>query len=262
MNPEQVLAGIDSLSGADIVRQFPGGPASHSYLVRHGDGRYVLRIDTAIAQMLGLDRVSEAAVLAAVAEAGLGPEPIFVDADNGVLVTRYLHGSAWTEHELTEDDALGRLAGLLKRVHGLPAIGEEMGRPFELPYKLSAYAQTIGSPKADELALEALDILEGLGGTDAHLCLCHNDVTCANIIGGDRLALIDWEYAAIGDPFFDLATVVQHHGLDDGQATQLLRAYLGQVQDDDIHRLRQWCELYGRLSVLWEAAVETFSARA
>lgn len=258
MNPEQALAGIESLAGADLVREFHGGPASHSYLVRHRDARYVLRIDTAIAQRLGLDRATEAVVLATVAEAGLGPEPVFVDVENGVLVTRYLEGSAWTEHELHKDDALERLAELLRRVHSLPAIG----RPFELPYKLSTYAQAIGSPKADELALEALDILAGLDRTDADLCLCHNDVTCANIIGGDGLALIDWEYAAVGDPFFDLATIVQHHGLDDAQATKLLRVYFGQALDEDIHRLRQWCELYGRLAALWEAAVEQFSVPA
>lgn len=255
MNPEQVLAEIESLAGAEIAHAFHGGPASQSYLVRHRDARYVLRIDTPIARKLGLDRASEAGVLAAVAEAGLGPEPVFVDAGNGILVTRYLEGHAWTEHELQEGDALRRLAELLKQVHGLPAIG----RPIELPYKLSAYARAIGSPKADELAIEALDILAGLGDGDARQCLCHNDVTCANVIDGDRLALIDWEYAALGDPFFDLATVVQHHGLDDSQATKLLRIYLGQAVDEDIHRLRQWCELYGRLAALWEAAVEQFS---
>ncbi|TDJ44061.1 MAG: hypothetical protein E2O52_09240 [Gammaproteobacteria bacterium] len=255
MNAERVLAGIESLTGAEIVRAFDGGPASQSYLVRHHDTRYVLRIDTPIARMLNLDRVTEAGLLAAVAEAGLGPEPIFTDAGNGVLVTRYLEGRAWTEHDLHADDALERLAELLKQVHGLPAIG----RPIELPYKLSAYARAIGSSKADELAIEALDILAGLGDSDARQCLCHNDVTCANVIDGDRLALIDWEYAALGDPFFDLATVVQHHGLDDSQATKLLRIYLGQAVDEDIHRLRQWCELYGRLAALWEAAVEQFS---
>ncbi len=50
---------------------------------------------------------------------------------------------------------------------------------------------------------------------------CHNDLLAANFIrGGDRLWIVDWEYAGMGDPAFDLANFAVSNGLDeDGDAS-------------------------------------------
>jgi thiamine kinase-like enzyme len=81
--------------------------------------------------------------------------------------------------------------------------------------------------------------------------LCHNDPIAANIIDSGALSFIDWEYAGIGDALFDLAVVVAHHDLNETAIRQLLAAYLGDVTPDHHHRLRQACELYDCLNMLW-----------
>jgi thiamine kinase-like enzyme len=57
---------------------------------------------------------------------------------------------------------------------------------------------------------------------------CHNDLLNANFIDdGERLVIVDWEYAGMGDPFFDLANFSINQELDaDGRAV-LLAAYTG-----------------------------------
>ncbi len=68
------------------------------------------------------------------------------------------------------------------------------------------------------------------------------------------LKLIDWEYATDNDPFFDLATVIEHHQLSDDHARLLLDTYL----DGDSLRWRSHLvgqrKLYLALLCLWLAS--------
>ena len=47
---------------------------------------------------------------------------------------------------------------------------------------------------------------------------CHNDLLNANFIDdGARIRIIDWEYAGMGDPFFDLGNFSINHELTDAE---------------------------------------------
>ncbi len=67
---------------------------------------------------------------------------------------------------------------------------------------------------------------------------CHNDLLNANFIDeGDRLRIVDWEYAGMGDPFFDLGNFSVNHELPSEADEALLRAYEGQVRPARLARL-------------------------
>ena len=58
----------------------------------------------------------------------------------------------------------------------------------------------------------------------------------------------------MGDPFYDLAVIVEGHGLDEPQQHVLLAEYLARpVSADDRQRLAHWRVIYGYLTVLWYA---------
>ena len=40
--------------------------------------------------------------------------------------------------------------------------------------------------------------------------------------------IVDWEYAGMGDPFFDLGNFAVNNELDDADADRLLKAYFGE----------------------------------
>ncbi len=67
---------------------------------------------------------------------------------------------------------------------------------------------------------------------------CHNDLLNANFIDdGEAIRIVDWEYAGMGDPFFDLANFSVNHELDvDGRAA-LLAAYAGVERAEDLATL-------------------------
>lgn len=261
MTPEQALTAIGSLTaGARVVEKLAGGPTSDSYLVERGADRWVLRIDNELPAALGLDRSAEAVVLAHIykeqpAEECFGPRLEFVDVGQGIQLTRYIPGRAWTAGDLDDPGKLARLARLLRRLHGAPTAG----KPFMLRERVARYAADIGSAEASALAAEMDEMLSRLEAPSGRHCLCHNDLVCANVIEGDRLYLVDWEYAAVGDPFFDLATVVQHHELSDAAAAEFLQAYLGRIRAADTRRLDSYRELYQRLLILWQFVVDRAS---
>jgi thiamine kinase-like enzyme len=68
---------------------------------------------------------------------------------------------------------------------------------------------------------------------------CHNDLLNANFLDdGERLRIVDWEYAGMGDVFFDLANFSNNHELDEDASAELLGAYFGELRDADLGALR------------------------
>jgi thiamine kinase-like enzyme len=65
----------------------------------------------------------------------------------------------------------------------------------------------------------------------------HNDLLPANILDdGEKLWLIDFEYAGFNTAMFDLAGLSSNSGMADAQAEQLLAAYFGREPDAAIRR--------------------------
>jgi thiamine kinase-like enzyme len=66
---------------------------------------------------------------------------------------------------------------------------------------------------------------------------CHNDLLNANfLLDGGHTWIVDYEYAGMGDPFFDLGNLSINNGLSTPTQETLLRQYFGEV--DDAHRSR------------------------
>jgi thiamine kinase-like enzyme len=84
-------------------------------------------------------------------------------------------------------------------------------------------------------------ILSGLAEANAVLeqavgpirpSFCHNDLLAANLLDdGERLWLLDWEYAGWNSPMFDLANLASNCELDSAGERLLLETYLGQPPD-------------------------------
>ena len=252
MNPQEVLKGIEAFADASVVDELPGGPASDSYLVKRGTQRFVLRLDSTVAAALGLDRRVEAEILEYISRNGLGPRPEFAAPDRGILITRYIEGRAWSAADLHDAGKIHNLAMLLRRLHTLQPVGQ----PFNLRDRVASYARIIDTAEGRELADDTQRQLRELETRPSTCCLCHNDLISANIVEGRTLVLIDWEYAAIGNPMFDLATIAEHHHFNLDKADALISAYFGSLREEDVRRLSRYRSFYRRLLVLWLASVE------
>ena len=248
---KSLLDGIELLRGADILEKLAGGPASDSWLMTAGKEQFVARLDKPLARLLALDRRAELEVLHTVSSAGIGPQIIWADPDKGVLVTSYIPGNAWRPGDVHDPVRLRRLAPTLRQLHSLPPRG-----PVFKPGKMAlAYAREAGTDRASRIAEQATKLAEKLLSETRRPALCHNDLVHSNIIGGETVRLIDWEYSAVGDPYFDLATVVRHHQLNAGRVEKFLSAYFETPGKEHFSRLEAFCRLYDRLAALWYLSV-------
>jgi thiamine kinase-like enzyme len=146
------------------------------------------------------------------------------------------------------------LANRLRDLHALPPVGNK----FEPGLAARRYARQLNTAEAQAYADTTNLILAELRFQPARECLCHNDLVAGNIVesgseDGSRLMLIDWEYAGLGDPWFDLALVIEHHQLNDETQAGFVQAYLGrEIRDTEMHRLLGWRKFYRALLSLWQ----------
>jgi thiamine kinase-like enzyme len=204
-----------------------GGITNHNFKVSLGDEAFVLRIGGNDTELLGIDRSAEHAASRVAAELGLAPEVVAFGEPEGYLVTRFVEG----EVGAVEVEQVGRL---LRRLHDGPAlpVAFDSFRVVEV-YRDTARQRGVGIPPAYERAKAVADRIEGrrIGVIRRP---CHNDLLNANFIAADgRLWIVDWEYAGMGDPFFDLGNFAVNHELDDDGERALLAAY----GSDDHHAL-------------------------
>ncbi len=89
---------------------------------------------------------------------------------------------------------------------------------------------------------------------------CHNDLLNLNFLeeevpgGVDEIRLLDWEYAGMGDVFFDLANFGHNHQLNEEQARLLLQEYFGEVTPSNWARLRLMWPISQLREALWGVA--------
>jgi len=241
-----VLEGIPGFVDATIESRLDGGLASRSYRVKRNGGLFVLRIDKPEAARLGLNRAAEHAVIRAVAGAGLGPGAVYCEPDAGVLLRPFIPGRPWTRDDLLQPENLVRLADRLRRLHDVPFAGSR----FDPVSAAMRYAEQLGSDQARAHLQRLRNIHASVEPVEP--VLCHNDLVCRNILEAGGPVLIDWEFAAPGDPLFDLAVVVQHHDLGNDLAGAFLQAYLGRPpRTGEQARFGAQCALYRELLDLW-----------
>ncbi len=208
-------------AGVESVEPLGGGITNRNFKVRAGDEEFVLRIGGKDTELLGIDRDVEHAVARAAASLGLGPEVTAYLEPEGYLVTRFVEGEVG---KVTVPAA----AALLRRLHAAPPIpGRFDAFRVVSTYSLTARERGVPLPPGFREAQATADRIERRRGRYA-LVPCHNDLLAANFIdSGDRLWIVDWEYAGMGDAAFDLANFAVSNGLDDDGDRELLEAYGG-----------------------------------
>ena len=251
MNPAGLLAQYPEFRDIHVVRRLSGGGGwNQTWLAARDRERLIVRLDTPVVGVLGLDRAAEVSVLRLIQGQGLGPELVFADPSRGLLVTRRLPGRACKPAMLRNPQMLRALGSLLRRLH--ETVAPPSGAvPLDLARSLARYASIVGGVWARRTARAATRSLKTAGGGRG-VGLCHNDPVVQNVLRGPSLRLIDWEFAAPGDPLFDLAVVIGHHHLDAGRAQALLAAARGRVHASEWRALACLVDTYRHLRRLWE----------
>src|SRR6266550_6635281 len=219
-----------------------GGITNRNFLVTGApDGsKFVLRLAGNDTHLLGISREVEHAATVAAAGVGVGPEVIAFVRPEGYLVTRFIEGRPIPEAEMRTPERLRAVGDTLRRIHDGPAI-PGLFVPFRIveAYRALALSRGVPIPPEYELAQAIARRIELACLTaPVELRPCHNDLLNANFIDdGERVRIVDWEYAGMGDPYFDLGNFSINHELDPDADALLLEAYAGDVRPAALARI-------------------------
>jgi len=238
---DEVIVRMGWAAAPDLaVTPLGGGITNLNYRVDVRGEAYAVRIPGASSVHLGIDRAREHACTAAAHDSRVAPRVVAFLEPAGVLVSRFVVGRAPSEEAMRRPGMLRRVAHTLRRYHdgrSFPGVFS----PFHAVRDYVAVASANGAPLPERLdgmlewAARLEEVLESPDGPRP----CHNDLLPGNLLDdGERLWIIDWEYAAMGDPFFDLGNFAAHHQLSDSLEHTLLHAYAGGVTVRDVSRLK------------------------
>jgi thiamine kinase-like enzyme len=214
-----------------------GGITNHNFLVDSDGQRFVLRIAGTDTELLGIDRNAEHAAALAAADLGVGPE--VVDFVEGSLITRFVEGRPVPIEEMRRPEVLRETAQTLRRVHEGPAFPARFDA-FRIveAYRDTAVANGVRLPDVFDRAKAKADRIEQELGPRPEQPF-HNDLLNANFIRSPNgIRIVDWEYAGMGDRFFDLANFSVNHELAQEESDLVLDAYFGEVRDEHREHLR------------------------
>jgi thiamine kinase len=249
----ELPAQVPGFETARVRRRLGSGPVSDSWLLEHEGRALVLRKDRPCAARIGLDRERERAALAEAHGHGLGPACLLADPREGLLLTRFIPGQAWLDRTDGERAANWmRLGALLRRVHALAPQSVQRFEPAVVFRRYACAADPVGSAPGLGKATALAEALYG----DAPWVLCHHDPHLGNVVG-EPGTLIDWEYAALGHPLYDLACIIDHHGLDERAVDALVTGWADGDPPVSLATLPGFVELVSLVNTLWHRAVES-----
>jgi thiamine kinase-like enzyme len=222
-----ISARLGELEGEPVP--LSGGIASRNYKVRFAGSDLVVRLPGKDSELLGIDRAAEKAAGELAARAGVGPAVVALFDDPPCLVTEFVNGEPMRAEELREPATLAEAAAAMRALH---ACEERLPVEFSSFRVVEAYAARLADrgaevPGSYEWAMAAAHRIEAtLVGPEHEPVPCHNDLLAANFIRSPRgLQLVDWEYAGMGDRYFDLGNFAVDNDLGPEQEAVLRAAY-------------------------------------
>ncbi|HEV8563888.1 MAG TPA: phosphotransferase [Actinomycetota bacterium] len=215
------------------------GITNRNFRVDIGGESFVVRLSGKDTELLGIDRAAENEAASTAADAGVAPEVFAYLPEHSALITRFVQGDHIPEEDLQREDVLGSVVRSVKAIHACPPVHAAFPvfRIVE-DYALIAAERGVTIPDAYGEAHSMADRIEAAFSMAPTLdTTCHNDLLNANFLrDGEHVWIVDYEYAGMGDPFFDLGNLSINNGLSPDAQEMLLRLYFAEVADE--HRAR------------------------
>jgi thiamine kinase-like enzyme len=231
----EVIARLAALLGPRVggVRPLDGGITNRNFRVMFGDNDYVVRLPGKDTNLLGIDRDAECIANEQAAKLGLAPKVAAKLEDPPCLVTCFVEGREMTPEDLHRPEAVDQVAASLRKFHDS---GLTLPTRFQVVDIAVDYAEVVrgrgGQPPQpfEQSLASAREVVEAVSDDAEHSPVpCHNDLLPANFLSGDeRIVIVDWEYAGMGDRFFDLGNLAVNNEFGEEDEDRLLEAYFGE----------------------------------
>jgi thiamine kinase len=255
---EAGLAAVPGASGVGAILEvsaLPSAGLNTSFRIVTAQGEFVLRMADFGPRpaLLGVDRQRELLLHGLAAGAALAP-PVLARAGDGRWHVRpFVHGTHWSGADFDSPRQIARLGAALHRLQSIPAPALP---PFDPLATLTRWRDALVQRRpADAPALQvdldaARDALARIDVVRRGRCIVHSDLHAENILDGDGLRFIDWEYAQVADPLCELGSLLAAQPQVEHHADALLAA-AGLADRASRDELAAWATVYRCINSLW-----------
>ncbi len=258
-----VLARLPSLAREPRqVTELAGGLTNRNFRVTTPDGVFVARLFAADDGLLAIDRDHEYRNSVIAAAAGVGAPVVEYRPADRVLVLGYLDGRTLTNADVADPATLGRIAVACRALHAAGRFVCDFDMfDVQARYYSTAVRRQIGLPPGYDALLPAFAAARAALAIRAEGTVpCNNDLLAANVIdNGERVWLIDYEYAGNNDPCFELGNLAGECGLDADGVADLVTRYYGRPRRSRIARARLFSLVSRYGWTLWGAIQQASS---
>ena len=222
------VAALPYWHGKVTLEPLSGGITNVNYKVNDDQGTFVVRLGSDIPEHLVL-RSNELAAGRAAFEIGVSPEIVY--SEPGILVARFIEGRVFEEEDVRQQTNLERIVPLIARFHReMPARFSGYSMMFWVFQVLRHYRGVLeaGQSPHQTVVKELMSIADHLEKTvgAVEIVYGHNDLLPANFIDdGERIWLIDFDYAGFNSPLFDLSNLASNNGLSPDMEQWMLSHY-------------------------------------
>lgn len=242
---EKVVRVVDELAipelvGSLSIRRLDGGGSNQNFVIDSDAGCFVLRIAGDMTERFGQNREVGIAGHRHAAAVGVAPRLCGVVMPQAHLVVPFVEGRTLDSHVLAEPGVLEQCVSALSLLHyaepvdGIYSIFEDNRR-----YLAIAEAENLELPVDLDKLMACSDKVEELFVNIAvPTVLGHNDLQLQNcVVTDERTWLLDYEYAAMGNPYLDLSMLLHYGDVPSTRCHDALTGYFGVVRETDLARL-------------------------
>ena len=231
------VAALPIWSGEVDPVPLAGGITNHNFLVTDRGSRYVVRVGSDI-PVHGVVRANELAASRAAHAAGISPG--VRHAEPGFMVIDFIEGRTLKPEDVRNPENLPRLVELVRRCHrDVPQYLRGPAAMFWVFHVLRDYGHTLREgasphvPLLPRLLRDTEQLEKAVGPIE--IVFGHNDLLAANVMDdGQRLWLLDYDYAGYNSPLFDLGGLASNSELDPKQAQSVLEQYFDRPIDVEL----------------------------
>lgn len=236
--------------------RFAGGLTNYNYIMEiHGE-EYVIRQPGGMTDLM-IDRKIEKINNQIACEIGINSECVHFNEDNGIKISKYIQNSKNIgQINPSNIENIEKVTKLMKRTHSSK---NSFPNVFDWKEELNKYERIIigGSGELlsdyDKLKQRLIDFVDG-NIKSINLVPCHNDTVPENFIvntKGDAY-LIDWEYAGMNDPSWDIASYIIESRLTPEAIEFILLDYYGEMPDyEELLKIKSYMVAQDLLWSVW-----------
>ena len=232
---ESLIRSIPIWKNEISIKTIDGGITNLNFLIEEGTNKYVVRIGDDIPEHL-VFRSNELIASKAAADVGISPSVIYYK--KGLLVLEYIESTTLTAKEVKKN--IKNIIPILKKIHyEIPKSLYGQSLIFWVFHVIRNYAKFLREKESNytklltNLLLQST-LLEKKSGP-YEIVFGHNDLLPANFLDdGNRLWIIDWEYAGFNSPLFDLGGLSSNNDLNLKEEIFLLENYFEKKINDKI----------------------------